>query len=776
MLERWALFTHRRRGTVMGAWVVAVVALVFGMINFGGEFSSDFSLPGSESQKAFDLLEDNFPGRAAAEADLLFEDSRGIDDPAVRTTVERTINELKANENVAEIESPYDNAAYVSQDRTIARAVVRFKGFQEDIGVSEIEDILATVDNIAAEDHGVTIEIGGDAVYFNEQPEFGSEALGFLAAVFILLIAFGSVVAMGLPLVSAIFGLISGFAIIALCANFAPFPEFSGQFAAMIGIGVGIDYSLLVVTRYREGLHTGHTVEESIVMAVTTSGKAVIFAGLVVALAFLGLFVMGLPFVAMLGTSGAIVVVLAVLIAVSITPASLSLVGHRIDSVKASVGLAWMILAGAFLFAGVVLLPDANFLLLTAPALVLATLAVWFLRAPLNRITWFDQKEGIDTTSTWYRLSRRIQRQPLPFAIISAGFLIVMALPLLRMDLGFTDAGNGSDELHSRRAYDLLAKGFGPGFNGPILVVADFEGGGKDSLQAAQDEIAKDENVAAVLPAFFNNGDPQTGQLAIFQIFPKTKPQADETTTLVNRLRDDVIPQFERSGADYSLTGSTGFNVDAANQIQSRMPLLFVGVIGLSFLLLTAVFRSVVIALKAAIMNLLSIGAAYGVVVAIFQFGWGGSIIGVDEGPVEVFLPMMMFAILFGLSMDYEVFLISRIREEYLKTGDTPTAVANGLTATARVITAAAAIMVTVFLAFVLGPDRIIKQFGIGLATAIFFDATIVRVFLVPATMELLKDANWWMPKWLDRLLPNINVEGPAEQHPLPGSAGGGGR
>ncbi len=720
-LERWARFTHRRRGTVIGVWVVVLAALVVGMMRFGGEFSSDFSLPGSESQRGLDLLEERFPARAGAEADLLFKDERGITSPEVRAVAERTINELKANPNVAEIESPFDNPMFISQDGTIARAVVRFAGTQDDVGVPEAKEVIDIVDANNGRD-GVTVEIGGDAIYFNEQPHFGSEMFGMLAAIVILLIAFGSVVAMGLPIVAALFGLFSGFGVIALLANFFPFPEFSGQFAAMIGIGVGIDYSLLVVTRYREGLHTGKSVEDSVVMAVTTSGKSVIFAGLVVALAFLGLFVMGLPFVAMLGTSGAVVVVLAVIIAVTITPAALSLVGHRVDSWK---------------------------------------------------VPFLHQTEGVDASSTWYRLSRRIQRRPLPFAIASAGVLLVMALPLLKMDLGFTDAGNGSEELHSRRAYDLLAEGFGPGFNGPVIAIADLSRGGTDSLAQAQEAIASFPGVAAVAPPFFNRGDAANSDTAIFSIFPTTSPQVDQTTDLVNNLRDDVLPGLETSGADYYLSGSTAFNIDAANQIQSRMPLLFLGVIGLSFLLLTAVFRSVVIAVKAAIMNLLSIGAAYGVVVAIFQFGWGGSLIGVDKGPVEVFLPMMMFAILFGLSMDYEVFLISRVREEYLKTGDTPTAVANGLTATARVITAAAAIMVTVFLAFVLGPDRIIKEFGIGLATAIFVDATIVRLFLVPSTMELLREANWWMPRWLDRVLPNINVEG-SHESPMPVPVSGG--
>jgi len=718
-LERWARFTHRRRGLILGLWLVVLAGLVFAMLQYGGEPTGSFSLPGSESQRAVDLLEEKFPARAGGEADLLFKDPRGINTPEAKAVAEKVIAEISANEHVAQVESPYDVPAYVSADGTIARAVIRFKETQDDIEIAEANQIMAIVDAYNGQD-GVQVEVGGDAIMYNEQPEFGSEMLGMLAAVVILMIAFGSVVAMGLPIVAALFGLFSSFAIIALLSRVLGFPEFAGQFAAMIGIGVGIDYSLLVVTRFREGLHAGRTVEDSVVVAVTTAGRSVIFAGIVVALALLGLFVMGLPFIAMLGTAGAIVVVIAIIVALTITPALLSLVGHRVDSWK---------------------------------------------------VPFLHQTEGVDPSSIWYRLSRAIQARPVIYAVASAAILLGLSIPILSMDLGFTDAGNGSTELHSRRAYDLLAEGFGPGFNGPILVVVDLSEGGKETLESAAAAFGADDGVAAVSPPFLN----EAGDTAVFSVFPTTKPQSDQTTELVNRLRTSAIPGLETSGADYYLSGSTSFNIDAANQITERMPLLFAGVIGLSFILLMAVFRSVVIAIKAAIMNLLSIGAAYGVLVAIFQWGWGGSIIGVDKGPVEVFLPMMMFAILFGLSMDYEVFLISRIREEYLLTGDTPTAVANGLTATARVITAAAAIMVTVFLAFVLGPDRVIKQFGIGLATAIFVDATIVRVFLVPSTMELLREANWWMPRWLDRLLPNLHVEGPSEHGPVtsPGGVAG---
>jgi RND superfamily putative drug exporter len=491
-------------------------------------------------------------------------------------------------------------------------------------------------------------------------------------------------------------------------------PEFSPQFAAMIGIGVGIDYSLLVVTRFREGLHSGRSVEESLVAAVTTAGRSVIFAGVVVAISLLGLFVMGIPALGALGLAGAVVVLTAVGIAVSATPALLAITGTRVDR----------------------------------------------LRVPL-----LHRSEGMDPRSPWYRLSRAIQRRPWPYALGSTALLLVLAAPMLTIDLGFTDAGNGSEERHSRRAYDLLAQGFGPGFNGPLVVVADLTNGGAQGLGAVAERMASTPGVAAVAPPVLN----PTGDTAVITVIPASSPQADATTDLVHDLRDEVIPGAEYGGATLYVTGATAANVDASDMIGERMPLLFAGVIGLSFVLLMAVFRSVVIAVKAALLNLLSIGAAYGVVVAVFQWGWFGGWIGVGEGPVEVFLPMMMFAIVFGLSMDYQVFLISRIREEYLRTGDTREAVANGLTATARVITAAAAIMATVFLAFVLGPDRIIKQFGLGLAAAILVDATLVRIFLVPSAMELMGKANWWMPRWLDRILPNIHVEGPRE-----GSGAGG--
>ncbi|MBI5949228.1 MAG: MMPL family transporter [Chloroflexi bacterium] len=725
LLERWARLAHRRRGRVIAAWVVLLAGLIASAVAFGGEYATNFKLPGSETQEALDLLEARFPAQSGDEAVVVFEAPSGMADPAVKSQVESLFAEVRGLKDFVEILSPYEEKqGYISQDGTIARALVRFSTQNQELDAEVVATLVQMADNANSET--LRVEIGGDIVEFQEHPDFGSEFFGLGAAIIILFIAFGSVIAVGLPIGAAVFGLGAAFAIITVATRFFSFPEFSPQFAAMIGIGVGIDYSLLVVTRFREGLHTGHSVEESIVMATTTSGRAVLFAGTVVAIAFLGLFAMGIPFVALMGTTGAIVVALAVAVALTLTPALLSLAGHRIDR--------WHV--------------------------------------PLLHST-----EGVDPKSGWYRFSEAIQRHPLPYFLATATFLVVLALPVLNMRLGFTDAGNNPTHYHSRRAYDLLTEGFGPGFNGPLLVVADMGTATPDQVRAVRDAFASGpsggaaNNIAQVTPLVFN----QSGDTAAFTVLPGTSPQDAATVDLVHHLRDRVIPPAtEGTGLRVYVSGRTAAYVDIGDQISQRLPLLFGGVIGISFLLLLTVFRSVLVAAKAAIMNLLSIGASYGVLVAIFQWGWLAGPLNIQEGPVETFIPMMLFAILFGLSMDYEVFLISRIREEYVRTKHNATAVSHGLAATARVITAAAAIMVAVFLSFVLGEDRIIKEFGIGLATAIFVDATIVRLVLVPATMELLGDANWWLPRWLDRALPHIQVEGAEPEVGLPAMPAGG--
>ncbi len=721
VLERWARFTYRRRGLVVLAWVAILAGLIVANLFFGGKFVSEFKIPGSETEKAQNLLQQRFPARAGDSADVVFEASAGITSPATRPRIEAVLADVAAIPEVASVESPFDAQRAISQDGTIARATVHFTNKASDVSSASFNSFLKTIDGANAD--GLHVETGGRVVEQNENPAFGSEWIGLVAAVLILLVAFGSVIAMGLPVLAAVFGLGAGFSAIGLGANLASFPVFSPQFAAMIGLGVGIDYSLLIVTRFREGLHNGSSVEDAVVLAVTTSGRAVIFAGMVVAVAFLGLFLMGLPFVAALGTAGAIVVLLAVLVATTLMPAALSFAGHRIDS--------------------------------------------WSL-------PFLHVETGPTERSVWYRLSEAIQRRPLPYFLGTAALLLLLAAPTLSMELGFTDAGNSSTAMHSRRSYDLLTKGFGAGFNGRLIVVADVAAGGGDRLDALRSTLASTPNVAQVSPPTLN----PAGDTAVLAVVPMSSPQDRATRTLVHQLRDSVLPGATAgSGARVYLTGGIPGQIDSQDRISSRMPLLFGGVIGLSFFLLTVVFRSVVVAAKAAIMNLLSIGASYGVLVAIFQWGWFSRFIGIDKGPIETFIPMMMFAILFGLSMDYEVFLISRVREEYLRTRNNASAVSHGLAATARVITAAAAIMVTVFLSFVLGDERVIKEFGIGLATAIFVDATIVRLVLVPSTMELLGDRNWWLPSWLDRIIPNVSLDGPRGEAEAPlvtaGTAGG---
>jgi RND superfamily putative drug exporter len=477
----------------------------------------------------------------------------------------------------------------------------------------------------------------------------------------------------------------------------------------MIGIGVGIDYALFIVTRYRQQLADGMTPEQATVVAITTAGRAVLFAGTVVVISFLGILLMGFAFVQGIAVGGAAAVLVTMLASITLLPAVLGFVGNSID------------------------------------------------RFHLPQLLHRDDTSP--RQSIWFRWSRVIQRRPWPVAILSLLVLVALTIPLFSLRLGSADAGTGAKSRSSRRAYDLLSQGFGPGFNGPLLLAAGINSP-KDvaTVTALQKRLAQIAGIAGVTPPTLS----PKGDAAVMQVFPTTSPQAAETTQLVHTLRDRVIPAATAgTGTEVLIGGLTAGTIDFADQSGRRLPVLIGVVLLLSFLLLVAVFRSVVVPAKAVVMNLLSIGASYGVVVAVFQWGWLKSAVGSSTtGPIEAWVPMLLFTILFGLSMDYEIFLLSRIREDYVKNHNNGLAVANGLAATARVITAAAAIMVTVFLSFVIGFDeRAIKLFGFGLAVAIFVDATLIRMVLVPATMELLGDANWWFPKWLGRLVPKISIE-----------------
>lgn len=710
-LAAWGRYAASHWRRVLLAWLIFVLTLGVLGFNARGRFVDDLKLPGTESQAARDLLEERFPQQAGDPALLVMQAPKGFDDPAVHSRVDELIKEFATLPEVVAVISPYEpgNAA-ISRDRMVAFATVQYAGRGIEVTESSIIALLDLVDSRSTPD--VHLEVGGAVVQSGEVvPPGRSEAIGIAAGALILLVAFGSVVAMGLPMVTALFGLGTGIVSILLLARLLSMSTFTPAFAAMIGIGVGIDYALLVVTRYREELHQGEPVTEAVAVAVDTAGRAVIFAGGAVVIALLALTVVGIEFVAAMGIAGATVVAAAVLVAVTLLPALLGLAGTRIDR-------------------------------LSIPA--------------------FHSVETGDGSSIWHRFAGVVQRHAILSCLVALVILLTLAAPALDMRIGSSDAGNNPKTLHSRRAYDLLAAGFGPGFNGPFVVAVDLPAGDSTAtLSALGAALGSTAGVVFASPARLSpNGDA-----AVISVIPVGSPQDESTGQLLKRLRNDVIPQATAGTELHAYIGGlTAAFDDIGDRIASRLPVFFAIVIGLNFLLLMAVFRSVAVPIKAAAMNLLSIGAAYGVLVAIFQWGWLSGFLGTGgEGPIESFLPMMLFAVLFGLSMDYEVFLLSRIRENYVHGMGNSLSITHGVTQTARVITAAAAIMVAVFLSFALSEGRIIKEFGIGLGVAIFLDATVVRLILVPAVMELLGDVNWWFPRWLDRLLPSVQIEGSHE-------------
>jgi RND superfamily putative drug exporter len=710
MLKRLARTCYRRRWRVLAAWVVFLVAVSVFSSAAGGVFRNEFSLRGSESKEAQDFLEERgFDTRAGFTGQIVFTSDRGVDDPEVRQAMEQLFARVERTVPRTQVVSPYEpgEARQISENGRIAYAEVNLADRPDADFRSGADEIKAEAEDVSVP--GLQVELGGEL--FGEQELPASEAIGILLAIIVLLIAFGSVLAAGLPILTALFGIGTGIALVQLTANGLTMPDFTTQAVAMIGIGVGIDYALLIVTRYRQALRDGHQPESAVALAADTAGRSVVFAGSTVVIAVLGMLLINVPAVQGLAVGISLGVLMTMLAAITLLPAVLGFVGHNIDKLG---------------------LPHKK------------------------------RAEGEVRESFWHRWSRFLQRRPWPAALAGLIILVVLALPVLSMRLAFADAGNRPTSDTTRRAYDLLVDGFGPGFNGPMILAVDTPGGQSDAqtVEELSQRLQNTRGVAFATPPQANDA----GNAAIIQVFPNSSPQSEETANLVDRLRDDVIPPVTQgTDVDVKVGGLTAGATDYSNYTAERLPLFIGLVLLLSFLLLMVVFRSLLVPLKAVIMNLLSIGAAYGVIVAVFQWGWLKGLIGVAEaGPVEAWAPMMLFAIVFGLSMDYEVFLLSRMKEEYDRTGDNATAVADGLAATARVITAAALIMILVFSAFVLGDDRAIKLFGFGLAIAVFLDATIVRLILVPATMELLGDRNWWIPKWLDRILPTVRVE-PAE-------------
>ncbi len=710
-LGRLAGWCYDRRRTVLVMWILAVIGLTVLTQVVGTDFQNKFTAGSTQSQQAADLLSARLPAKAGDTADVVFHTSKPIADN--QAEIERVLESLRRLDHVSGVTSPFapDGADQISSHSgaNIAFAVVQFDASTNDLPPAAIHAVIDTAD--AAARPGMQIALGGYPISSVAKISPGaSEGIGITAAIIIMLLAFGSVVAMGLPIVTALFGLGIGVALLELITHFLVVPNFAPEMAAMIGIGVGIDYALFIVTRYRQGIFEGRAPRGAVVMSLMTSGRSVLFAGGTVVISLFGLFLIGQPYMVGLASACIVAVLMVLVAALTLLPALLGFSGNAIDKLH----LPRLLQSGGPP-------PPGGF---------------------------------------WYRWSRLIQRRAWVTGILAMLVLVVLALPLFSMRLAFTDAGNDPTSQTTRQAYDLLSQGFGAGFNGPLVVAVDMHGPQDravvEQLGRAVDTGAPD--IAYVAPPQFNASD--TG--AVVVVVPKTSPQSSQTEALVQSLRSDVIPPVVKgTGVRALVGGQTAGSIDAANFLGSRLLLVIGAVLILSFLLLTMVFRSVLLPLKAVFMNLLSVGAAYGVMVAVFEWGWAGRVIGIGEtGPIDPWIPVTMFTILFGLSMDYEVFLLSRIREEWLRSGDNSQAVADGLAVTGRIITAAAAIMFCVFASFVINdPLHILKVFGLGLAVAVLIDVTLVRMVLVPSIMEILGDANWWMPRWMQRSIPTVGVE-----------------
>ncbi|GAA1556219.1 MMPL family transporter [Kribbella sancticallisti] len=713
-LYRLGRFAARRPWTVIATWLVLSVLVVTAAGAFGQKLENSFGAPGLDSQKATDLLTAAGADQAGLTAQLVVTPldeqatfAGSADAQAALTRIRATAAELPKVLGVGD--------QSISPDGRVAIVRLQYPVI-EDLTAADLENLKAFGDE-AAQDSPLRVELGGDLFSAFAEAETGiGELFGLVAAVIILLVAFGSLIAMGLPIGLALFGIALGISSLSLVTYLIDVPSWAPVIGSMVGLGVGIDYALFVVTRHREYLARGLTVEESVGRAVATAGRAVVIAGGTVVIAILGLAVAGVPFLTAGGVAVSIIVATMVVASVTLLPAFLGLAGH------------------------------------------------WINRLGIRR----HRTRAVSATSSgWHRWGAHVSRHAIAYAISAALVLLALAAPVLALRVGTPDEGSLPGHRTERQAYDLVAQGFGPGANGPLVIAVDVSADAS-VVQPLLSAVEADRGIASVAPAELNAG------VATLVAIPTTGPQDDATQDTVRRLRAEVFPAvLGQSPAKAHIGGQTALSADIGAKVNDRLPVFIGAVVLLSFLLLMLVFRSILVPLKAALMNLLSIGASFGVMVMVFQWGWGADLIGLESTvPILPFIPMFMFAILFGLSMDYEVFLLSRIREEYLRSGDNEASVIGGIAGTGRVITSAALIMISVFLGFVLGDDPTAKMFGLGLAVAIFVDATIVRMVLVPATMKLMGDANWWLPGWLDRLLPVIDLHDDAglpEPH-LPGS------
>lgn len=696
-LARWC---YRHRLVVLLLWLGALFGLGAASSAAGTNYANVFSLPDTDSATAYDLMEKAFPERAGDTDTVVWKvDDGSVRDESVRSRIEPALAEIGRMQGVGEVTGPYvaQGAAQISRDGRIAYAQITFTEQANAVPMQLIEDVVDTAR--AAEQGGLQVELGGQAIARTQEPPQGTaEAVGILAAAVVLFLAFGSLFAMLLPIVVAVAGVGTGMIATMLVSHVTDVPEVAPLLGSLIGLGVGIDYALFIVTRHRRGILRGMKPEEAAVTALNTSGRAVLFAGGTVCIALAGMLVMNMRFLDGVVVATSLTVVLSVLAAITLLPALLGLLGMRVLSRRQRRRLA---AAGP------------------------------------------EPAEASGPAARW---SAYVQRRPRPIAALALVVMAVLAIPVLSLRLGATDQGNHQESTTTRQAYDLLAEGFGPGVNGPLQVVVDG-----DAPAGLVDGIRATEGVAQVAAV------PPANGVTVIQVVPTTSPQSEETDRLIDRLRDDVIP---RSGAEAHVGGVTAVFKDFASVTGDRLPYFVATIIALGFLLLLVAFRSLVVPLTAALMNLIAAAASFGVLVAIFQWGWGTELLGIGkEGPITSFLPVIMLSLLFGLSMDYQVFLVSRMHEEWVHTKDNARAVRVGLAETSRVINSAALIMICVFSAFVLSGDMEGAMAGIGLAAAVALDAFILRTALVPAAMHMLGKSNWWLPDWLEKRLPHLAVE-----------------
>jgi RND superfamily putative drug exporter len=706
-LARWCIL-HRR--SVVIAWIAIAVLSTAIAQGVGRHYANNFTLPGTEAQRALDLLGKEFKTQSGDQDTIVFHTSQGtVYSPAVRNAIVPLLARVQTMPHVVELISPYTarGAIQVSPDRRTAFATIFYAKRANLLPNNTGKPVLAAVNAVHVP--GLKVAAGGQVIEQAEGFSIGpATVVGVIAALVILLITFGSLIAAGMPLITARFGLITGVALIGLATRVTSMANVAPQLALMIGLGVGVDYALFIVTRFREAYGRVGEVDAALLEAMDTSGRAVLLAGSTVVIALLGMFATGVSFLYGLSIASILAVLLVMIASLTVLPAMISRFGTKI--VRPS-------------------------------------------RRARRRAA-----AGREPHEFWRRWSETVQSRPWPLALASLAVMVVFLIPLTSLRLDNSDAGNDPTNTSTYAAFNMLAQGFGPGFNGPLQIVAELNRpGDAAALPSLRAKVASTHDVVAVTAPQIS----PSGTVAVLRAYPGSAPQDQATTDLVNRLRHTVLPPFERqSGVKVLVGGFTAGSIDFASVLSRQLPVFIAVVVVVSAVLLFVMFRSLVIPVQAAIMNLLSIGGAIGATVAVFQLGWLSGLFGLEKGPVEPWVPVLMFAVVFGLSMDYEVFLISRIREEWVDGRDARTAVADGIAFTGRVITAAAAIMICVFLSFLLGNQRSVKEFGFGLAVAVFLDAFVVRTVMLPAVLELLGNLTWKLPRWIDDRLPHVNIEG----------------